>query len=114
MNAAREKVDREGECRTCDVKGASRLDAAHVISRSFAPGQGFDEPDGIVPLCSTIKGGAGCHETYDAGKLDLLPYLTRGEQAAAVAKVGLLGAYRHITGEPLAPSTTVGGDLWSL
>lgn len=87
MNAARQKVEAEGQCRACGVGGPDRLDAAHLIDRSLAA-SGFDDPDLIIPLCSTIKGGVGCHDDYDAHRLDVLPLLTVDEQVAAVRAAG--------------------------
>jgi hypothetical protein len=85
---AREKVDRERACRVC---GYSALDPAHIIPRSrVKPGPGED-PRNIVPLCRL------CHELYDLGRLDLLPVLSREEQAYAVLLVGLAEAYQRTT-----------------
>lgn len=112
MNAAREKVEREGVCRSCGTGGPDRLDAAHVVDRSLAPGQGFEDPDAVVPLCSRIKGGAGCHEAYDGHELDLLPELSLAEQAAAVAKVGLLGAFLRTTGQQLPEDYEPAGTVF--
>lgn len=90
--AARAKVDRE-PCRVCL---GPFVDAAHIIPRSrVKPGPGED-PKNIVPLCRV------CHAAYDQGKLDLLPYLTREEQAYAVELVGLAEAYQRTTNERLA------------
>lgn len=86
MNAARLKVEREGQCRVCG-EHSDRCDAAHLWNRSQGGG-GFDEPDAIVPLCSRIKGGQGCHDRYDSYELDLLPYLTLDEQVALVRAAG--------------------------
>lgn len=87
MNPARAKVEREGVCRVCGLGGPDVLDAAHTWDRSLGGG-GFDDPDLIVPLCSAIKGGLGCHDAYDARQLDLLPYLTLDEQVAMVRAAG--------------------------
>lgn len=89
MNAARQKVEAEGVCRVCGLGGPERLDAAHLWDRSLG-GPDFDDPDGIVPLCSTIKGaeGAGCHDLYDSHQLDLLGELTSAEQVALVRYAG--------------------------
>lgn len=95
-NAARIKVDKEGKCRACPTP-ARYCDAAHTIDRSLSR-SGFDEPDLIVPLCSDIKGGAGCHQRYDAHELDILPYLTFEEQAAMVREVGMARAWKRATG----------------
>lgn len=86
MNAAREKVEREGGCRVCGAP-ADVCDAAHTWNRGQG-GAGFDDPDAVVPLCSRIKGGDGCHDDYDAHRLDLLPYLTADEQVALVRYAG--------------------------
>lgn len=94
--AAREKVDAEGACRVCGRSNV-KLDAAHIIPRSrVRPGAGEDR-DNIVPLCHER-----CHPAFDGHGLDLLPYLTREEQAYAVGLVGLFEAYRRITNERLA------------
>jgi cytochrome c553 len=91
--AARAKVEAEVRCRVCQY---SALDAAHIIPRSrVSPGPGED-PRNIVPLCRM------CHAAYDQGTLDILPYLSREEQAYAVELVGLAEAYRRTTNERLA------------
>jgi hypothetical protein len=86
---AREKVDREGMCRVCQKSG--RLESAHVLDRrhDFDPAE--VDPDDIVPLCQE------CHGKYDSRKLDLLPYMTYPEQAAAVRKVGILRSLNRLT-----------------
>jgi 5-methylcytosine-specific restriction endonuclease McrA len=86
---AREKCDDEMFCRVC---GRPDPEAAHIIPRSQVK-NGGEHPDNIVPLCR------GCHRGYDEGRLDLLPYLTRSEQAKAVELHGLIGALRRITNE---------------
>lgn len=97
MNAGRRKVEDEGACRVCGTGPASKLDAAHTWDRSLG-GKGFDDPDLIVPLCSQIKGGLGCHDLYDAHQLDLLPYLTLNEQLALVkAAGGIARAYKRVS-----------------
>lgn len=97
---ARAKVDAERVCRVC---GASEHDpsgpveAAHVIGRIHdrpreeRESMLYVEPDDVVPLCRT------CHRAYDLGGLDLLPYLSRDEQARAVLLVGMMAAFRRIT-----------------
>jgi hypothetical protein len=89
VNPAREKVEREGLCRVCGLGGPERLDAAHTWNRSEG-GPGFDDPDAVVPLCSSIKGAGprACHDLYDAHQLDLLPHLTTPEQVALVRYAG--------------------------
>lgn len=97
MNEAREKVELEGECRFCG-EPAHRCDAAHLWDRSLGA-TGFSESALVVPLCSMIKGGNGCHDLYDAHRLNLLPYLTIDEQVAVVRAAGSLRrAYNRVTG----------------
>lgn len=92
---AREKVDDEGRCRVCGRSGV-KLDAAHIVPRSVVPPGPGEAPDNIVPLCHER-----CHPAYDGGRLDLLPFLTMGEQASAVMlhPDGLVGALRRVTGD---------------
>ena len=63
---------------------------------------GAEDRRNIVPLCSAPEGNpghVGCHDLYDNGVLDLLPYLTAEEQAYAVLLTGsLTGALRVISG----------------
>jgi 5-methylcytosine-specific restriction endonuclease McrA len=88
--AGRAKCDTEGHCRIC---GDDNPEAAHIIPRSqVAPPHGEHE-DNIVPLCRD------CHRSYDTGRLDILPVLTRREQAKAVELHGLMGALRRITND---------------
>ena len=87
------KVDAERVCRVCKSKP---VDPAHVIPRSrVAPGIG-ENPLNIVPLCRSH------HAAFDAHRFDLVPYLTREEQANAVALVGISEAMRRLTGSRLA------------
>jgi hypothetical protein len=51
----------------------------------------------VVPLCRAH------HRAYDAGRLDLVPYLEpgcRAHAAHAVAHVGLVAALRRLSGRP--------------
>lgn len=106
MNPAREKVEREGQCRVCGVH-ADVCDAAHVWDRGTAGGD-FNDPDLIVPLCSHIKGGNGCHDRYDSHQLDLRPYVTVEESVAAVRAAGSIERARSrlagVDPEPERPS----------
>jgi len=68
------------------------LDAAHIIPRSLG---GNEAEAATVPLCRS------CHTEFDAHTLDLLPHLTRDEQAHAVRLVGMASAWRTITGQRL-------------
>jgi 5-methylcytosine-specific restriction endonuclease McrA len=87
---ARAKCDEAGQCRVC---GAENPEAAHIIPRSQVGPPRGEHPDNIVPLCRE------CHRNYDQGRLDLLPFLTRSEQAKAVELHGLIGALRRITND---------------
>jgi len=98
---ARAKVDREGCCRVC--QSTVDVQAAHVVGRRndeliIGPRGGRRRRVAavdVIPLCP------GCHGRYDRRVLDLLPYLTWEEQAAAVAACGLAGAVRRICGGEL-------------
>lgn len=70
------------------------IDPAHIIDRARG---GCDDEDCICPLPRLL------HSMYDAGKLDLLPWLTRDEQAHAAKHAGLLGALKRTTGEAYVP-----------
>lgn len=93
MNPARAKVEAEGCCRVCGAP-AVVCDAAHTWDRGTRGGD-FEHPELIVPLCSRIKGGTGCHDEYDAHQLDLRPYLTPEEQAAMVLAAGSIERARQ-------------------
>lgn len=92
---ARRKVldDDEGRCRIC--RSTWRVQAAHVIPRSLAPGLANNMgADNIVALCEE------CHGAYDRHEVDLLPYLTLAEQLAAVRQAGGIAlAYRRTTNQ---------------
>jgi hypothetical protein len=96
-SAARAKLAGEGVCRVC---GAEHPQAAHLIGRRHdTPSENGAlrvEADDVVPLCER------CHRAYDAHRLDLLPYLTRAEQARAVELVGLVAALRRLSGRRAA------------
>jgi hypothetical protein len=87
--AQREKIV-GAACVVCrQTKG---LTPAHLAPRSLG---GCDHPDCVVPLCWTH------HRAYDTGRLDLLAHLEprwRAEIAHAVSHLGLIGAYRRLTG----------------
>ena len=74
-------------CRMCAKVG--RVELAHVIGRARDDRSGLVNPDSVVPLCQT------CHREYDAGRLDLLPFLTVDEQVQAVRDAGGLEAARR-------------------
>jgi hypothetical protein len=88
--------------RPCIVCGSEhRVDAAHVIARALGCGDALC----VCPLCRH------CHAAYDAGELDLLPYLEpayRAQLAHAVGHVGLIGALRRICGSPAFRKTDAG------
>ena len=85
--------------RPCIACGSEhRVDAAHVVPRALGCADALD----VVPLCRA------CHRAYDAGELDLLPYLEpawRPQVAHAVGHVGLIGALRRISGQRQRPTT---------
>lgn len=87
----------EGRCRVC--RSTWRVQAAHVIPRSLAPGVGNNMgADNIVALCED------CHREYDQHRLDLLPHLSLSEQVAAVREAGGIGlAYRRTTNQRNLP-----------
>ena len=66
------------------------VDAAHVTPRAIG---GCDHEDCVIGLRRAD------HRMYDAGRLDILPYLTLAEQAHAVSHLGILGALRRTTGD---------------
>lgn len=79
--------------RRCIVCGTDRrIDPAHLIPRSLG---GCGDPLCVIPACRLH------HRAYDRGELDLLPYLEpgwRAQLAHAVGHVGLIAAFRRITG----------------
>ena len=79
--------------RPCIVCGAThRVDPAHLIPKALG---GCGDARCVTALCRV------CHRDYDAGRLDLLPYLEpawRAQLAHAVGHVGLIGARRRISG----------------
>lgn len=87
---ARAKCDAEGACRFCRRPG--RTEAAHIVPKRH------DDDPGIVPAVAVVPLCIDCHRSFDLGRIDLLPVLTNAEQAAAVAKLGMLRAWRRITG----------------
>lgn len=66
------------------------LAAAHVVSRGYDAGA-VVQPCDIVPLCTEH------HGAYDSRRLSILEYLTLEEQAAAVAKLGVVRALKRLT-----------------
>jgi len=87
--AARAKVAQERNCRVCGSQDT--VQAAHTIGRTHDPVDGVVRAIDVVPLCVV------CHQLFDARRLDLLPYLSYGEQAAAVEHVGIVSALRRLT-----------------
>lgn len=109
---AREKVEREGKCRVCSRSAAAlaadglRLEAAHLAPRQFDeidrelvdPVRVVD-PHNVVGLCGPATTSMSCHGRFDGGVLDILPYLTKDEQAAVVRRIGIVAAMRRLLGE---------------
>jgi hypothetical protein len=77
----------------CLVCGQSAgITPAHLAPRSLG---GCEHPDCVTALCLAH------HGAFDAGQLDLLPFLEprwRAEIAHAVLHLGLLGAVRRLAG----------------
>lgn len=76
---------RHAACRFCL---RTPVDPAHVTSRAQG---GCNDPDCVIALCREH------HRQYDEGWLDVLPLLSREEQAHAVGHLGLLGALYRVT-----------------
>ena len=73
-----------------------RVDPAHLIPRVAWR---------LWERLCVIRSCRRCHRAYDAGELDLLPYLEpawRAQVAHAVGHVGLIGALRRISGRSAA------------
>ena len=88
----RNKVVAEGKCRVCGIPDTvTVIDPAHVCDRSMG---GCDSPECTVPLCRAV-----CHSAYDDGRLDLLPFLRKEEQAHAVLHLGISAAAKRITND---------------
>jgi predicted restriction endonuclease len=69
------------------------VDPAHLVPRSrVGPPEG-ENAENIVALCRAH------HRAFDAGDLDLLPYLTLAEQGYVAGLVGLVEGIRRMTGE---------------
>lgn len=90
--AMRAKCDEERGCRVCL---RAPVEAAHIIPRSRVR-EGGEDARNCIPLCKPH------HLLYDGGSLDILPVLTREEQAYAVELVGLEEARRYVTNERAA------------
>lgn len=82
--AQREKV-KGSVCRSC---GDELVHPAHVIDRSLG---GCNDPLCVLPLCPS------CHRDYDGGKAEVLPFLSKAEQAHAVGHVGIVSALKRTT-----------------
>lgn len=83
--AQRDKTKAERGCRFCL---RTPVDPAHVVSRARG---GCNDPECVIPLCREH------HRQYDEGRLDVLPYLSRAEQAHAANHLGLLSALIQTT-----------------
>lgn len=108
--AAHGKVEREGRCRVGSLECSGPVDPAHIVPRSqVGPPHGDDEKN-ICPLCRFH------HELFDRGELDLLPYLSKVEQAYAVLLVGFERAGRYMKAQRRPDRAEVGvtaeGDSW--
>lgn len=112
----RANEEKRGEvCRYCAYQGRSPvgscLELAHLSGREhdFTPAIGYEDvelvrsrlfvaPSRVVPLCGPSVDTGTCHAEQEAGRLDLLPVLTREEEIQAVADMGLALAYRRLSG----------------
>lgn len=113
--AAEEK--RRRRCRACgrslsELRQMGRnIELAHVVGREhdLTPAIGFEEiplergqlfvaPTRVIPLCGPSVDSGTCHNLQHAGRLDLLPHLTRAEEIQAVADLGLYRAYMNLGG----------------
>lgn len=83
------KCEAEGRCRVCGSHGD--IQAAHTLGRVHDPLDGRVRAVDIVPLCTLD------HLAYDARRLNILPHLSKAEQAAAVEHVGIDRALRRLT-----------------
>lgn len=95
--AQRSKVRQAFGCRVCGWNGGTEppsLDPMHITDRALG---GCDHEDCVVEACRP------CHRLYDQGQLDVLPVLTKAEQAHAVAHSGMVSALQQVTGDRWAP-----------
>lgn len=101
MGLARAKVEQEGRCRIAvaalrvdlgEKYGPCQgpLEAAHVVERRYDD-EPTVPPSDVIPLCSFH------HARYDARRISVLEFLTPEEQAAAVAKLGIVRALKRTT-----------------
>jgi hypothetical protein len=88
---ARQKVDLEGGCRVCGSD--YMIEAAHSSYIRFD--DNTVDPDRVIPLCKQ------CHMKYDAHELDILAYISYEEQAIVVRDLGIVRAYKRLTGESI-------------
>jgi hypothetical protein len=100
---ARQKVEDEGRCRACargrhELAGHGlRLEAAHLAGRTYD--EEVVNPDDVLPLCGPATQFDTCHARLDQRNgLDLLPFLTREEQARMVLHLGMVVAFEKATG----------------
>lgn len=90
--AQRRKVRRQG-CRVTGEHGP-HVHPAHVCDRGLG---GCDHEDCVIGLRADL------HRLYDMQQYDVLPHLTKDEQAHLVGHVGLISALEQSTGERWAP-----------
>lgn len=100
LSAKRRPGDAASDAQRAKIVGAAcvvcrqtkGLTPAHLAPRGMG---GCDHPDCVVAMCRLH------HRAYDTGRLDLLAYLEprwRSEIAHAVGHLGLISAYRRLTG----------------
>jgi hypothetical protein len=82
-------IDAHTPCLVCGIEG--RTERAHVAGRRYDEKRGkirYVNPLDIVPLCGPTGDHHSCHHRFDAGDLDLLPYLDLPRQIRVVAQMG--------------------------
>jgi len=89
VSAIHDKVRDSGRCRVCGVPDTIHaLDPAHVIPKSLG---GRNNYESVIAMCRA------CHDAQHRKEFELLPHLTRAEEAEAVWAIGLGKAYRYLT-----------------
>jgi hypothetical protein len=83
------EIDANTPCLVCGLEG--RTERAHITPRARDEKRGkvrYVNPLDIVPLCGPSGDSHSCHHRFDAGEIDLLPYLSPEQQTRAVERMG--------------------------
>jgi hypothetical protein len=102
-----DKKAEEGRCRACLALPGWLMDGtlivlecAHTVGREYDPVE--VGPRGgktrVVPREATIPLCRDCHRAYDENRLDIIPYLFKPEEDYAQSVLGLVGAYKKLSG----------------